>query len=179
MKQEKPIYALFLGKNDVTHSNNGGDNYARLEIRVVVIEEGHKVRNGCNVPLCDLHFSCYWNDRDNDHQPYGWTMDYRNLYSVGKARAEEMVQTFRKAAKAKVFPVRPQTFGQYCVLMARAIGVTKFAQCYEDSPTGSYSDMDIRISELNADAQGAIDWAVSEDWRKTHPKPAEQEAVSA
>jgi hypothetical protein len=85
------------------------------------------------------HISWYggkWNE------PTWGEFEYRNVYSLDMRSIDVLSAGLKKCAKVeKTFPIRPVTFAQYVILMAKGLGVThcvKRQDCTRD--TGCYTD---------------------------------------
>lgn len=64
--------------------------------------------------------------------PYGWHVEYRQVYSVDLAQAERMVKTLRtierKLAKYQAELGYPESFVAYAARVAQAIGAKQFGE---------------------------------------------------
>jgi hypothetical protein len=93
---------------------------------------------------------------------YGWTADFSQPYHVDLERAEHMVKTL-KAVKAGLDKMKledgdVQSFGQYCLRIAKALG------CKQMSYASRFDRNETAVVSLR-DGMSHIDYAVREQER--------------
>lgn len=158
MRDEKKVYALYLGMKSIRPEQ--GTNSGHAELGVVEITESGQLRNPeMGTAFDDLTFYCQWNEKFGA-DPFAFEV-YVDANRADLHRAETAVKVLRKARKVeKSFPVHPTTFGQWCVLMARGLGVTKLVKCVGGSGM-CFADNEHRTFSLT-EAQHVIDAAIAE-----------------
>jgi hypothetical protein len=130
-------------------------------LRFVVIDKDGQIRNGIDGWTNDLIARAQWNlDKVSEGvRTYGWELEYRAPFAVDLRRAEQMVKTLRRIAKADAsLPIRATTFGQWVVLICRALGVKTLVVAKSDGGW-SYSENQHHIGDIT-DAQSRIDNAI-------------------
>jgi hypothetical protein len=155
MSKEKQVFALYLGSRAIEPEKNGNAGHAQLG--VVEIKENGDIRNPeVGHSFNDLVFRCQWNERMGE--PYAFDVEY-DTGMIVLQEAERMVRLLRKARQVeKKFPVHPTTFGQWCALMGRGLGITKLVK--KVSGTGlSFSENEHRTFSIG-EAQHVIDAAI-------------------
>jgi hypothetical protein len=118
---EKWHPALFMGRGAVRKSGDCGT----YTLNIVGVLEGAKIRNlsDCDSPMADLTISCQWN-ADKPEHVYAMGAEYRAVYAVDVVRAEAMAKTLRTVQRfLDRSPVRPETFGQFALLVAQALKI--------------------------------------------------------
>lgn len=109
----------------------------------------------------NLTFRCQVGGSTNDGKPYGYSLEYKDVYSVGLREAERMVKMLRRIDKAsESFPVHPETFGQYVSLMCAALKVNMVVQEPADSGR-SHDDTMYTLWKLK-DCQWLVDRRIAE-----------------
>lgn len=135
-------------------------------LRFVVIDQDGRIKNGIDGWTNDLIARAQWNldklspdVRTSDVRTYGWELEYRAPFTVDLRRAETMLKMLRRIAKADAsLPVRATTFGQWVVLMCRALGVKDFVMAKSDGGW-SYDENQHCCGNI-VDAQGWIDGVI-------------------
>jgi hypothetical protein len=158
MKDEKKVtHAIYLGLESIKRDRID-DGSGRAELRIVEVNtETKEIRNGLDSEFNDLVLYCQWNGKFGA-EPFAFTAEYRDAYIVGLSRAKQMVKMLKRVEKVEgKFPVIPTTFGQWCVLLGRGLGLTMLAK--QVSGSGSYSDMEHRFFRMN-EAQYIVDTAI-------------------
>ena len=126
MEQDKKHYALYINAETIRCER---DLSGRALVRIVAVGEDRKIRNAIDTEFDNLALYCQWTDGLNDGKPFAFTVEYRDVYSVDASRAKRMVKLFRKLERVeKNMVVQPTTFGQFCVLMARGLGLTELVK---------------------------------------------------
>lgn len=147
------------------------DQCGTVAFKFVVIGEDGKIRNGLDQWMGDLTVRCQWNtDRVCETAPhtYAWEIEYRDVYAVDLRRAEIMTKTLKRIAKAEAaLPIRPTTFGQWAVLMCKALGIDEIVAA-KNAGGWSYSETEHHIGEI-AEAQWRIDNAIEPHLPKAAP----------
>jgi hypothetical protein len=168
MAISKAVYGLYLSADHDIKTERDFDGRAcgRAELYVVKIGEKDEITNDSYGPFNDLAFYCQWNEKMEEGKPFAWAVEYRKVYTVDFSNCERMLKVLRKARAVK-YPVDPTTFGQFCALMARHLGITKFVVCRE-SFGSSYADKRHSIFDIR-DAQHVIDRAIREAYEKQVP----------
>lgn len=147
--------------------------FYHLDVSVVVVEEGEKIRNHETVPgfyVEGLLVTCQGSDADykgdtTKREVYAWEVEFRPAY-VNLERAHRILKTLRAIEGntrrlAEKFG-RPVTYGQYCGRVALALGVAGFVVRTSKPRSGwdSYDDHSHRFMSI-ADGIGHIDWMVA------------------
>ena len=167
MKQE---YAIFV-------SPTSSDNHSTITLYVVKIVDGKKVRtilyNYQDRPsFCyeGLQASCLIS-HDFD-RPYGFSVDYRNLFCVKAEQANRMAKTLnrveRMVHRAAERNGDPDTFGTFALRFARAIHAK--IMLFEKENNKKFASWDLRDlgwATINKDAKDRLDSIVSELILKT------------
>lgn len=157
MTNEKEVYGLYLGKgsveSDKPFSHDSTPGHARLSVIVFrdpnsINTPGSAIRNPSYTPFDHLEFSAWWDGNKSEGKTYGWQVTYRDIYSVDLREAERMTKMLRKASKVKM-PIQPETFGQFAVLMAKALGIKKFVRNIDpDRWSSSYDEQKHAILDI-------------------------------
>jgi len=170
MKTPKPRLAVLLP--DCIHSSPA-DSSTFFELGFVQInDEDGKLDYITNPrsaiygesPFTDLVIQAYvsWR-RDEFSVSFRDALKYRNVHSIDATRAERMSKLLRKARSVK-FPVEPETFGQFVVMMCAALGVREAVEPQPGEPyrAGAFYHENLwRITPVK-DAQARIDFLLSE-----------------
>jgi hypothetical protein len=160
-KDKKKVYAMYLGMRSIVSEQ--GITAGHAEIGVVEIRENGDIRNPeTGHVFDDLTFYCQWSEKFGP-DPFAFEV-YVDAHRADLQRLVPAVKILRKARRVeKSFQVRPLSFGQWAVMMARGLGITKLAK--HVGGTGmSFADNEHRTFSLS-EAQGVIDAAIA-DTRK-------------
>lgn len=115
------------------------------------------IRNFTNVgfdaePLADLHVVAQL-DRTSNGQPYGWKVEYRDVYSVDLRRADTMLKTLRKVERGltriQTELGYPETFPAYLARVAKVLGIKRFGWRVGERNGHSYSDNEYRWTDAD------------------------------
>jgi len=156
MKDKEKTYALYLGSKGIEAERN--DNAGHAELGVVEVRETGEIRNPeTGNQFNDLVFRCQY-ERMGD--PFAFALHY-SMSCIELADAERMAKLLKKARRVeRKFPVNPTTFGQWCSLMARGLGVTRLVK--QVSGCGpSFADNEHRTFSI-VEAQHVIDSVIAE-----------------
>jgi hypothetical protein len=162
--KNKKVYALYLGMKSIRRMGEpkpeNGFNSGIAEMGVVEINENGQIRNvGVDSMLDSLTFYCQWNEKIGS-EPFAFEV-YVDAPRADLQRAELALKVLKKARRVeKAFPVHPTTFGQWAVLMARGLGITKLVKLVGGSGM-SFDDNDHRTFSLT-EAQHIIDSAITD-----------------
>ena len=153
----KKVYALYFGPKGIEPERNGNAGHA--ELGVVEITETRAIRNPeIGHPFNDLKFRCQWHVRMGD--PFAFALHY-SMSFIELGDAERMAKLLKKAWRVeRKFSVNPTTFGQWCVLTAKGLGITKLVKHVSGSGP-SFADNEYRTFSIK-EAQHVIDAAISE-----------------
>ncbi len=133
-----------------------------FEYSIVTVDAAGKVRNCSDTDpfsadFDDLIFRCQVSRAISDGKPFAYSCEYRGIHSLDLTRAERCLKMLRKVAKASdKFPVRPESFGQYVQMMARALGITALVQHPKDGGSGWHDETNY-ITWKAKDIQYVID----------------------
>ena len=98
-------------------------------------------RNISDGPHCDLSIHA---QADPETPAYGFTTDYRQRYAVGLADLPGMLALLRKierhTTKTSARLGYPQTFGEYVVRVADALGITQYMIRASAQRSSTYAD---------------------------------------
>lgn len=142
MDEEKRTLGLHLGKIE---QSDTGDSFS-FSANVVEITGDEKVRNGNGKPHENLCIQCYISKSSQYHSI---VPEFRDLYSVGLTRVEEMVKLLRQ--------IHGRTRSHYrkygasadpadaFMRLAHAIGVKVYVIAEGPSRGWSYDDQDHRL----------------------------------
>jgi hypothetical protein len=152
MKKNNETLAVYILHDPVKPCGDHGT----ITLSVVRVLEDGKIRNpGSDHPYEDFVFYAQWETKDPAAHTYGWSAEYRNVYSVELSRAKLMYKTLQKVEKVRgKHPISPTTFGQYVVLMMGALGISKVVR--NKKRTSSYDDGEYAIYGIDM-AQTVID----------------------
>jgi hypothetical protein len=112
----------------------GGPPTLRLSAHPVKWMPDGAIRNFNGVgfdsePLADLQVNALC-DRTANADSYGWSVEYRNVFSVDLRRAAEMVKVLRKVesglARIQTELGYPETFPAYLARVAKVLGIKQF-----------------------------------------------------
>lgn len=101
--------------------------------------------------LEDLQIECYLSWYNGQFQAGSFSVLYHgSLYLERIEEAEQMVRGLKRAEKIrKAFPVQPQTFGQYAVLMASGFDVKECCRERDQRSGSFYTDHDWQYLPLS------------------------------
>jgi len=155
--KDKKVYALYLGMKSIEAERNGNAGHA--EFGVVEVGGNGEIRNPeTGNQFNDLNFRCQWSERMGD--PFAFALHY-SMSFIELADAERMAKLLKKAWRVeRKFSVNPTTFGQWCVLMAKGLGITKLVKLVTSNGP-SFSDNEHRTFSIK-EAQNVIDAAIAE-----------------
>ena len=155
-KKDKKVYALYFGPKGIEPERNGNAGHA--ELGVVEITETGAIRNPeTGHAFNDLNFRCQWNERMGD--PFAFALHY-SMSFIELADAERMAKLLKKAWRVeRKFSVNPTTFGQWCVLMAKGLGITKLVK-HVSGGGPSFAENQYRTFSIK-EAQHVIDSAIA------------------
>lgn len=147
----------------------GGETYLHLRARVIATAGTYLSEYGDDAGVYNLVVSAQ-QDSDNAakgrHEPYGWTIEYRDT-TVNLPRAEVMVATLRRISK-RLDSIEAKygaagTFGAYVLRVADALGISAFigeygpaapawthGQMRSMNPSEAAEWFNARIAEYNA-----------------------------
>ena len=149
----------------------------RMVARPVRIDTDHP-RGMIDDPLDDLTISAYM---DTETPPadtgrataWGWSIEYRDVYSVDERRAVAMLATLRRIRahmdRTAARYGHPQTFGTYLLHAAAALRIDRFiyrADPDAPNPDATYS----AVEWTTTDATGAETWTLSALRRAMRPE---------
>ncbi len=144
-----------------------GYGHQVFEYSVATVDANTRVRNcsdSDDAPFCafaDLTFRTQISGNFGDLKPYAFSLEYRGIHSLDLRRAESCIKMLRKIDKAsEAFPVRPETFGQYVAMMAKALKITGALQTPENG--GRWHDETQYIRWAAKDIQLLIDRQIGE-----------------
>lgn len=166
MTDETRTPALLIASE--TSHFSGMDPILRLKLTVVYLTGANEVRNypssGFDAhPLADLVIGAQYDGATANHDPYGWDVEYRDVFSADLRRVEGMVKTLRKIERG-LEKLRgewgyPDTFAAYVTRVAKVLGIATFGykhdgrESFYDGNDYRWTDADglrYRISELVA-----------------------------
>lgn len=132
--------------------------------------------------LDNLRASSQGCSSDTPRNLYGFTVDYRDVYSCDRHYAEGMAKTLktieRRMAKLADQYGRPVTFGQYLARLAAAVKATAFVFTERDvRGRSSYSEREHRITTV-ASGIGQVD-RLTDQWVRELEQPAESYVATA
>jgi hypothetical protein len=155
MTDKKRTFALYMGMKSIEAERGGNAGH----LGVVEINESGTIRNPeTGHAFNDLNFRCQWHEKMGE--TFAWRVDY-DTSRVELADAERMAKLLRKAWRVeRKFSVNPTTFGQFCVLMAKGLGITKLVKRVGGYGL-SFADNEHRTFSI-VEAQGVIDSAIAE-----------------
>ena len=121
------------------------------------MEEG-KVRNINSLsrydqePLADLRIEAQ--GHLSEGRVYGWSVEYREVFSVNAERAEIMAKTLRKVArgldKLEHEQGAPASFAQYLARVAKILGIKSYGYNASPQPNGwSHDHQEYRWMDVN------------------------------
>lgn len=98
----------------------------------------------------DLELSVYISWFNGQFSANSFSVRYHGYMFVDMADAENMLKGLKKASKVwKAFPIQPQSFGQFVVLMAGGFGVKECCRVRHDGHTGMYTDSEWQYLPLS------------------------------
>lgn len=159
MPTEKRVPVIMLNSDIMRGTFSGDGDCLRFELSVLYVNEAGELRNYLDSSGISRHEDAYADlfvsaqaDRSSD-EPYGWRVEYRNVYSVDATRAELMLKTLRrvnrKLDKMTAELGYPDTFAAYVARVAVALGVKRFYWRHGDRPPMMYSDGDYGHGDAN------------------------------
>ena len=121
-------------------------NYAHLKLQWVTFSESWKVRNDVGGACYNLEVSCSLHKGTPpvpDQQPYGWEVQYTDVYYVNLSRAEEMVKVLRKVSRGLEQISRrygaPSSYSEWVLRVCNVLGVkTVVAETRESARRGTH-----------------------------------------
>lgn len=153
MPAEKRTPVILLNAENSAGIFGDGGDCLRFKLTVHYLNEDGELRNyldGSGVrrnedAFADLCITAQL-DRSSD-DPYGWSVEYRDIYSVNAERAEVMVKTLRKVnrglEKMQAELGYAETFAGYVARVAKVLGVKTFMWRTTDRRgIGMYADND-------------------------------------
>jgi hypothetical protein len=160
-----------------------GSDIQAYRISIVTINERNEVRNPSDsawgedaftAPYASLMFRAQGNVlKAEERETYGWSLEYREVYSVDLNDAERMVKMLRKIANVKL-PVQPRTYGQFVQMMCRALGITVAVQL-SGKATGWHTEADYAFFGAS-DIEWMVDRMVTYFLESQRPKREESAA---
>jgi hypothetical protein len=129
--RDQPYTTSLLVTSDIL-ADYGTGATLRISAHPVMVTTTGTVRNYVDSvtpePWADLRITAQF-----DHvatQPYGWRVEYHNVYAVELARAEAMVKTLRKIERGlerlRAEFGYPESFAAYVARVAKVLGVKQF-----------------------------------------------------
>ncbi len=155
--------ALMIGK--VKADYNYGHQV--FQYSLVIVDAAGKVRNcsdsdDFSADFDDLTFRCQVSARTCEGEPYGFSCEYKDIYTLDLRRAERCVKMLRKIEKAgEKFPVHPETFGQFVALLCAALGITGAVQAPEDNRSTWHDETNYKHWKAN-DIQWLVDRQIAD-----------------
>jgi hypothetical protein len=140
--------ALLLSTEE---SSFNGRTLLTFKLKAVYLNEEGQVRSylsgrlfSNDNRLADLVVTAQHDGEMADRQPYGWNVEYRDVFSVNADRAAAMSKTLR-AIDRKLDKLRdewgyPTSFEEYVVRVAKALGITTFGWHRNTGPVYDGSD---------------------------------------
>ena len=173
---EKMSPALFMGRAAVRNSGDCGT----YSLTIVGVHDGEKIRNlsDCDSPMADLTVNCQWDAKKPEHV-YAMEAEYRAVYAVDVVRAEAMAKTLRTVKRfLDRSPVRPETFGQFALLVAQALKIKLLVIDRSLRPVQWHTEGEYQI--LNSrEIQSRVDSALYlARWPEGKPEPAPAPAAA-
>ena len=152
-----------------THHFPGSKPTLDLTLSAVYLTAANKVRNYSSgsfdaEPMADLVIRAQYDSATGERGPYGWSVEYRDVFCVDLARADAMFKLLRKVNRG-LEKLRnewgyPESFAQYATRVAKILGITTFgwqraggSGLYDDNEY-HWTDADglrYRINELVAE----------------------------
>lgn len=124
--------ALLIGSDE---PDFGGPPSLRLHAHLVKITSEGEVRNFTSVgfdtePFADLQVNALCDRTTSLNETYGWTVEYREVFSVDLKRAAAMVKTLRKVESGLTRMQGelgyPESFPAYLARVAKVLGIKSF-----------------------------------------------------
>jgi hypothetical protein len=92
---------------------------------------------------------------------YAERIEYVNVYTVDLPKSEQMAKMFKRISRIQAkLPFRPQSFGQFVVMIADALGCKQVIQCMDSTRFSDYDEREHRFWTLK-EGQGVIDHVAS------------------
>lgn len=147
----------------------GAWSYYHVKCDIVVVYENGCVRNCSWDPfgddqhgsLADLRISCQGEGDSREKGVYAWDAEFHPTGGIDLARAKAMHKVLeaiqRKTQQMDKEWGRPQTYGQYVLRIAKAIGAKEMIRQGPHCRGRSYEDMDLHRKEL-AEGADTIDY---------------------
>ena len=128
-EQRTPAFLIRMNKNRYT-----GDDGAEITASVVYLREDGEVRNYTDSwgeePFDSLMVTALVDVNDTFGDSYGYSTEYRDLYSVRLRRAETMLKTLRKVERGllRIDEIDGMivSFPEYLLRVARILKIRKF-----------------------------------------------------
>jgi hypothetical protein len=134
MTEDEPRTPALLLSSKTNHWS-GMSPLLRIELRVVYVTATGSIRNGSTSsfdtdPYADLVIGAQYDGATTERQPYGWEVEYRDVYSANLRRVEAMVKTLRKVErgleKLRAEWGYPDSFAAYVVRVGKLLGTSEF-----------------------------------------------------
>lgn len=147
----------------VERSRHGGDSIdvTAYPVQIVTEDGQERVRNITESgfdphPLANFRVNALSQiDPDSSFgETYGWTVEYREAFSVKLDRAEVMVKTLRKVnrgmEKLAATYGRPTAFSAYLAQVASVLGISVFGRLEHQGRGYSHDDNEYRWSDASS-----------------------------
>ena len=151
---EGPLYLWVRVRQDSYAWNN--DRFAHIEASVVT-RDGQSIRNFGSTDWLkdyqDYHGLLVTCQMDDDHtEPYAWTLEYFDLYSIKIDQAQRMVKTLqwlnRRLESLRKREGSTDDIGLWYMRIARIIGCEGFVVRVDEGNTSSYREMEFNFRPL-------------------------------